>query len=561
MYYSAGDKKGTPENEKFNALNGKFTNFTTKVTLDDSAWEGSVWNEGTGTTTITLNNGSNWTGNLRANSDTKENKNRSYGTSNITINKSVWTGSVTQNADYTSKIGNKTTTYQDTLNVVLEDGVWNVTAVNTKTSETSKYPAPLHNTLDTLSLKGSSTLSLADGVDFDGGAVTSDNGSKLTLRFESLNATAKLLGNTSETTIVATGTANNGTMTAEEIATTLYSKNLTQDNKTNVKSFTVEQGLVADGATGVYKDGKLDKVVETKNTNVMTFAETTALTMVQWRAEADDLNQRMGELRTSEAANGLWVRTYGGKAEATLADNEFYGFQFGYDHAVNAGADKTFVGGALSYTKGDASFANGTGDNYILGLTGYGTWILENGSYLDLSARYGKLSSDFDLNAGTLGKLNGSFETHGLAVSVEAGHRFPVASLFYVEPQLAFTASHIFGETFGAGQGVTVDQDSINSYVARAGIAAGIKCPDNMGSVWMKASYLYDFDGETNTTATQNKLKNSYAQDFGGSWYELGLGATVNFSKNLFGYADFEYAAGGEIETPWKYNVGVRYVY
>ena len=42
---------------------------------------------------------------------------------------------------------------------------------------------------------------------------------------------------------------------------------------------------------------------------------------------------------------------------------------------------------------------------------------------------------------------------------------------------------------------------------------------------------------------------------------KLGLGATVNFSKNLFGYADFEYAAGGEIETPWKYNVGVRYVY
>lgn len=281
--------------------------------------------------------------------------------------------------------------------------------------------------------------------------------------------------------------------------------------------------------------------------------------MMQWRAEADDLNQRMGELRDSTADNGLWVRTYGGKMEAKSVDNEFVGFQFGYDHNVSEGAQKQFVGGALSYTSGDAKFANGSGDNYALGLTGYGTWLFEGGTHLDVSAKYGKLNNKFDINAGDFGKLNGDYSTHGLAFNVEAGHRIPLTSLFYVEPQVAFTASHLFGEDYDAGQGVSISQDSFESYVARAGIATGFK--GDMGSLWMKASYLYDFDGQTSTTAKAGSVANKLDQDFGGGWYELGIGASVNLAKKLHGYADFEYATGGEIETPYKWNVGIRYAY
>ena len=335
-----------------------------------------------------------------------------------------------------------------------------------------------------------------------------------------------------------------------------------QEAYTGAKAdFTIGQGLITDGSTGTIEGDKVTVTGTTRNTNLVNIADTTAITMMLWRAEADDLNQRMGDLRDSTANNGLWVRTHGGKMEATSVDNEFVGFQFGYDHNVSEGAQKQFVGGAISYTSGDATFANGSGDNYALGITGYSTWLFESGSYLDVSAKYGTLNNKFDINAGDLGKLSGDYSTHGLAFNVETGHRFPVANLFYVEPQLAFTASHIFGEDYGVGQGVSLSQDSFDSYVARAGIAAGIKCPDNMGSVWMKASYLYDFDGETSTTAKNGTVSNKFDQDFGGSWYELGIGATVNFTKNLHGYADFEYAAGAEIETPYKWNVGARYVW
>lgn len=82
-----------------------------------------------------------------------------------------------------------------------------------------------------------------------------------------------------------------------------------------------------------------------------------------------------------------------------------------------------------------------------------------------------------------------------------------------------------------------------------------------MGAFFVRASYLYDLDGETSTTASNAKTVNRLDQDFGGGWYELGLGMNVNFTKNLYGYADFEYVTGGEIKTPYRWNAGVRYTF
>lgn len=179
-----------------------------------------------------------------------------------------------------------------------------------------------------------------------------------------------------------------------------------------------------------------------------------------------------------------------------------------------------------------------------------------------MTAKWGKLHNEFDLAVDTR-KLSGRYSTQALALTVESGHRFPLSRLTYVEPQVAFTASHIFGEDYGASEGVTVEQDSINSYMARVGLQAGVNCPNNMGAFFVRASYLYDLDGETSTTARMANAKdaNRFDQDFGGGWYEFGLGMNVNFTKNLYGYADFEYVTGGEIKTPYRWNAGVRYAF
>ena len=326
---------------------------------------------------------------------------------------------------------------------------------------------------------------------------------------------------------------------------------------------TFSGGLIGDDLIGRNdENGVFVQESSRKNTQLVSIGEGTAITMMQWRADADDMAQRMGDLRSGGGTAGAWVRTFGGKAEAGHVDNKYYGIQAGVDALIGSGGTKQFAGGALSYATGDADFANGTGENYIGTLTGYSTWLFENGAYIDVTAKWGKLHNEFDLAVDTR-KLSGRYNTQALALTVESGHRFPLSRLTYVEPQVAFTASHIFGEDYGASEGVTVEQDSINSYVARVGLQAGVNCPNNMGAFFVRASYLYDLDGETSTTARMANAKdaNRFDQDFGGGWYEFGLGMNVNFTKNLYGYADFEYVTGGEIKTPYRWNAGVRYAF
>ena len=326
---------------------------------------------------------------------------------------------------------------------------------------------------------------------------------------------------------------------------------------------TFSGGLIGDDLIGRNdENGVFVQESSRKNTQLVSIGEGTAITMMQWRADADDMAQRMGDLRSGDGTAGAWVRTFGGKAEAGHVDNKYYGIQAGVDALIGTGGTKQFAGGALSYATGDADFANGTGENYIGTLTGYSTWLFENGAYIDMTAKWGKLHNEFDLAVDTR-KLSGRYSTQALALTVESGHRFPLSRLTYVEPQVAFTASHIFGEDYGASEGVTVEQDSINSYVARVGLQAGVNCPNNMGAFFVRASYLYDLDGETSTTAGMANAKdaNRFDQDFGGGWYEFGLGMNVNFTKNLYGYADFEYVTGGEIKTPYRWNAGVRYAF
>lgn len=326
---------------------------------------------------------------------------------------------------------------------------------------------------------------------------------------------------------------------------------------------TFSGGLIGDDLIGRNDEkGVFVQESSRKNTQLVSIGEGTAITMMQWRADADDMAQRMGDLRSGDGTAGAWVRTFGGKSEAGHVDNKYYGIQAGVDALIGTGGTKQFAGGALSYATGDADFANGTGENYIGTLTGYSTWLFENGAYIDVTAKWGKLHNEFDLAVDTR-KLSGRYSTQALALTVESGHRFPLSRLTYVEPQVAFTASHIFGEDYGASEGVTVEQDSINSYVARVGLQAGVNCPNNMGAFFVRASYLYDLDGETSTTARMANAKdaNRFDQDFGGGWYEFGLGMNVNFTKNLYGYADFEYVTGGEIKTPYRWNAGVRYAF
>lgn len=500
---------------------------------DNSSWTGGISILATSTVEVTLDSTSSWTVN-------KDSKINSIQLNNVATRQAVEKNGVA---------------IADGVSLTIAEGISNNSSTinNLQTGAGSTLAVEKANvTLNNFAGKGAIVLN-KDGkvevkaaTDKVNATFTSLDGSKLTTK-DQVNANVTIAG----------ALADEMGMDAVIEA---YNTNKNFDGKGTI---TFSGGLLGDDVYGQNNDqNQFVQQGTRKNAQLVSIGESTAITMMQWRADADDMAQRMGDLRNNNGTVGVWARTFGGKAEAGHVDNKYYGVQAGVDTQIATTGPKQFVGGAVSYTTGDATFANGTGENYMGTLTGYSMWLFDNGAYVDVAAKWGKLNNEFDL--GVEGKqLAGKYSTQAIALTVESGHRFPITNLTYVEPQVAFTASHIFGEDYGTTHGATIEQDSINSYVARVGVQAGLNCPDNMGSVFVRASYLYDFDGETSTVARMANAKdaNRFDQDFGGGWYELGLGMNVNFTKNLYGYADFEYVTGGEIKTPYRWNAGLRYAF
>ena len=276
-----------------------------------------------------------------------------------------------------------------------------------------------------------------------------------------------------------------------------------------------------------------------------------------WRAENDEMYQRMGELRSSKGEAGIWARMKRGESKYGDMDikNQYSTYQLGYDEKV--GDSNWYIGGAISRTEGKSSFATGSGENQSTGFTVYGTYVADDGQYVDLSAKYARLDNEFDVFGRSGIESTGDYRNNGYAFSAEYGKRIEAGNDFWVEPQVQLTYGHLSSANYTTSRDVRAAQDAMDSVVGRLGFAAGKDI--GAGNVYVKASYLYDFDGETSVSMTDGKNSAVYEQDLGGGWFEVGIGTNINLSETSHLYFDVEKTYGGDIETPWQWNAGVRF--
>lgn len=276
-----------------------------------------------------------------------------------------------------------------------------------------------------------------------------------------------------------------------------------------------------------------------------------------WRAENDEMHQRMGELRSSNGEAGIWARMKRGESKYGDMDikNQYSTYQLGYDEKV--GDSNWYIGGAISRTEGKSSFATGSGENQSTGFTVYGTYVADDGQYVDLSAKYARLDNEFDVFGRSGIESTGDYRNNGYAFSAEYGKRIEAGNDFWVEPQVQLTYGHLSSANYTTSRNVRVTQDAMDSVVGRLGFAAGKDI--GAGNVYVKASYLYDFDGDTNVKMTDGTNSAVYDQDLGDGWFEVGIGTNINLSETSHLYFDVEKTYGGDIETPWQWNAGVRF--
>ena len=491
---------------------------------------------------------------------------------NLTGKDSSWTGSAYQQykdhasdtewqhvTDMTTNAGKDGTPGNVTgFKLTMADGAsWNMTDDSFVNDVNASSDSVIHVGRD-VKTANMQNVTLNDAtIDLAGDQQTVNVTKKLsgngTIATNSLNNKLKA-ENATDANITIKGAGNIADLIAGDstLAQKLAGVAVNKDGKSIAKSLKADAGVIAgEYYAQVDANGHVVNEVKSQNQTNLSISKLGALSLMTWRQENNDMNKRLGEIRDSQGEQGIWARMSRGEAKygSQGVKNQYNYYQLGYDHKI---ADDWILGGAFTYTDGENNLVGGSGTNKNTGFAVYGSNLRDDGSFIDLIAKYAHMKNDFD----TIGGVGiGEYSTNGYALSAEYGKRFQQDG-FWIEPQAELTYGKVSSADFTTSEGAKVHQDSLDSLVGRLGFSLGKDV--KAGNVYVRASYLYDFKGDVAMRMSNGVASDTYDQDLGGSWWEFGVGTNLNFGKDMHFYFDVERTEGGKVDTPWQWNAGVR---
>lgn len=416
---------------------------------------------------------------------------------------------------------------------------------------------------------GSITADAKSKIIFNNASVEVAKGNKVDIAGELTSKNGQLVLNEAKEGSVKVGTLAEGS-TLQAVASSSLNDELGGNLDTFSKTFDInkgaegttllmKEGLVAGEKTAQMKeDGTIDKSTVTEKTNSVmqsSLEMASALPLTMNRILTNDVRKRMGDLRASEGKSGAWARYDGGKLSGDNGlDSDFHTIQVGVDTVPTP--DSARFGVAFSYTDGDMDYARNSSDMKAYSLAGYATWMADNGMFVDTVVRMAKFENDLTVD----NTHKGSMDSLAMSVSGEAGWRFDLNNLFYVEPQAEVMYTYIDGDNFELGN-ARYTVDSMDSFTGRLGFASGIKCPNNKGDLYVRASVVHEFLGDSTIHGQAAGSTGMVKVDGQDTWVEYGIGGNFNLTKNTYFWGDVERTSGGILETDWRASVGVRYAF
>ena len=438
-------------------------------------------------------------------------------------------------------------------NAIQEEGTYDENGNSTSESG-MKYSALNNLTIDGGIINlDSSKLTTADAVQIQnvkgtGGTINTDNvANKLSIDNKAADTSLTVNGTKEVTDAIASGNAS-----LQNLADVVKS-----NDKSAADTVTSDANDILGGYSAKVLDGKVvdDSVKTVENATNRAISDIMNISLMTWRQENNDMNKRLGELRDSKGEHGAWARMARGESKygSQNVKNQYNYYQVGYDEKLSTNPNWT-VGVALTRTEGNSTFAAGSGENKHTGLAIYGSYLSDSGSFIDLIAKYARLDNEFKTVGAGVGDAD--YKENAYSLSAEYGKRFTNDNGFWIEPQVELTYGTVGGVDYLTNKGYSVHKDSTDSLVGRLGFALGKNI--KQGNVYVRASYLYDFDGESTVTMSGAGTA-SFKQDLGGGWWEVGVGTNLNLSEATHLYFDLEKTYGGNVATPWQWNAGVRW--
>ena len=481
--------------------------------------------------------------------------------SNVNVNlngeESSWTGNTKAEWNSASGKPDEAKLAVSHMNLNVANGAqWNPTTIKSQNNITNGVEniainnLALNNgiiNLDSSNLAGDDAVNI-ENLTGTGGTINTDSvDNKLSIENKAADTSLTVNGTKEVTDAIANGEAN-----LQDLADVVKS-----NDKSAADTVTSDANDIIGGYSAKVLDGKVvvDSIKTVENATNRAISDIMNISLMTWRQENNDMNKRLGELRDSKGEHGAWARMARGESKygSHGVKNQYNYYQVGYDEKLSTNPNWT-VGVALTRTEGNSTFAAGSGENKHTGLAIYGSYLSDNGSFVDLIAKYARLDNEFKTVGAGVGDAD--YKENAYSLSAEYGKRFTGDNGFWIEPQVELTYGTVGSVDYLTNKGYSVHKDSTDSLVGRLGFALGKNI--KQGNVYVRASYLYDFDGESTVTMSGAGTA-SFKQDIGGGWWEVGVGTNFNLSEATHLYFDVEKTYGGNVATPWQWNAGVRW--
>ena len=177
--------------------------------------------------------------------------------------------------------------------------------------------------------------------------------------------------------------------------------------------------------------------------------------------ELNGIHQRLGEIRTGEKGN-IWVKNVNSHQKLTAlstGESQTSGFKQNV-HSLQIGADAAItdtvrLGAFIGHSQANIDFNNHYGSGKVKGQTLglYGTYLADNGVYLDNIAQYSRLTADSNHTE--------KHRYNAYTLSSEIGKQFQLAGAWTLTPQAQLAWTHINGKE---------KEDSLSAVSSRVGL-------------------------------------------------------------------------------------------
>ncbi|HEH5472527.1 autotransporter outer membrane beta-barrel domain-containing protein [Campylobacter coli] len=280
--------------------------------------------------------------------------------------------------------------------------------------------------------------------------------------------------------------------------------------------------------------------------------------VLNYIAEWNNMQKRMGELRDNPYAYGFWLRSFGGRLSDQNSNGNYFEIQAGLDKQSEFSNFNLYSGLMLNYTQTKLNSSSLDIKSKGYGLGQYLSFLFQNDLYLDFVLRYVRYQND--MSASFLPNVSLPLNTgisNNIITSLELGYRKYLQN-FYLEPQIEFISGYV-DNIHLHNENVDIKLDSYIPLVLKSTLFIGANnIKDTKLNLRAGLGYMGDLKKSGQKTFTDN-LGTRHFDGLKDDRIFINLNTSYEINRNTRLSLDFEKSFLGDLNIDWSMNANLRY--